>query len=259
MHPKIFGPNTFTYFLALAAVVGTTVHLVLVRRAQLPVRRILLLNATVCLAMLIGARVFSMLLDPDPWSSRLLTGRFRYPGALIGLGLSLPLLNWMSRGIPLRHWFDLLVPGAAFSLAIIRVDCLLAGCCAGGVSHLPWAIHFPAGSKPWYAQVTEGLISITAASTLPVHPLQLYFLFTAVGVGALALWWLPRRAYDGQVALLFLAVHELAKFGLEFLREPRILQLQLVSLAIGVAASIALLAIHLRARRTLRLGRLEAA
>jgi phosphatidylglycerol:prolipoprotein diacylglycerol transferase len=181
----------------------------------------------------------------------------RYPGALIALAIALPLVGpWLGRGIPLRLWGDLLVPGAGFALVMIRIDCFLAGCCAGRITQLPWGVSFPAGSKPWYTQVLAGLISTGTPEALPIHPLQLYFLLLALGVGLLALWWLPRKAYDGQVVLLFLAVHELGKFALEFLREPPLPQVQIASGAIGLAAAVALVAIHLRGRE---LSRLEAA
>lgn len=254
MHPQIFGPHTFAIFLTLTIAIGTLVHVHLVRRAGLLIARILTLYAALGAAMLVGARAFSILFDADPSSSRWLVGRMRYPGALLAAGIALPLLGpWLGRGVPLRLWGDLLVPSAGFALATLRIDCFLAGCCAGHPTQLPWAVRFPAGSNPWYTQVLAGLIPTSAPHALPAHPLQIYFLLLALAVGALALWWLPRKSYDGQVLLLFLAVHELGKSALEFLRDPPLPQLQIVSLVIGLAASAALVAIHLRSRSPARL------
>jgi phosphatidylglycerol:prolipoprotein diacylglycerol transferase len=255
MHPRIFGLLTFPIFLSLAVAVGTAVHLWLAKRAGLPVGRIVALYTAIGLAMFVGARAFSVLLEADPGAARWIGSRLRYPGALLALAVAIPIFGpSLGRGIPLRLWGDMLVPGAAFSLAILRVDCFLTGCCAGGVCHLPWAMSFPAGSKPWYAQVMDGAIPASAAWSLPIHPLQLYFLLLSLAVGVFALWWLPRRQYEGQLVLLFLALHELGKFALEFLREPPILQVQLASLAIGLSAAVALVAIHLRGRAPARLG-----
>lgn len=240
MHPAIFGAATFPIFLAVAIAVGTAVHLWLVRRTNLPVARILGLYAGAAACMFVGAWIFGAWIGSSP-SGSWLDSRLRYPGALLGLLAGLPVLaRWLARGIPLRLWGDLMVPGAAFALAILRVDCLLTGCCSGRVCNLPWAITFPSGSRPWYAQVALGLIPRDAAASLAVHPLQIYFLLLALSLGLLALWWLPRKAYDGQVVLLFLALHEGAKFGLEFLRDPPLPQIQAVSLAVSLAATLAL-------------------
>lgn len=257
MHPAIFGSATFPIFLAVAIAIGTAVHLGLVRRAGLPVVRVLTLYAGSAALMFAGAWLFSVWLDAHPSSSRVLSSRLRYPGALIALLIGLPLLGrWFGRGIPLRLWGDLMVPGAAFALAFLRIDCLLAGCCAGRVSHLPWAVSFPAASRPWYAHIASGLVPRDAAASLPVHPLQIYFLLLALLLGVLALWWLPRRSYDGQLVLLFLALHEGAKFLLEFLRDPPLPQLQVVSLGVSLAATLALVTIWVRGR--LLQARLEA-
>jgi phosphatidylglycerol:prolipoprotein diacylglycerol transferase len=253
MHPAIFGAATFPIFLAVAVTVGTAVHLWLVRGAGLPVARILGLYAGAALTMFVGAWLFGAWIASGP-SPRWLTNRLRYPGALLGLLAGMPVLaRWLGRGIPLRLWGDLMVPGAAFALAILRIDCLLAGCCSGRVCNLPWAIQFPPGSRPWYAHAALGLIPRDAGASLSVHPLQIYFLLLALSLGLLALWWLPRKAYDGQVLLLFLALHEGAKFLLEFLRDPPLPQLQTVSLAVSLTATLALAAIWARGRAHARL------
>jgi phosphatidylglycerol:prolipoprotein diacylglycerol transferase len=68
---------------------------------------------------------------------------------------------------------DLASPWIALGLALTRIGCFLNGCCYGKVSHLPWAVRFPPGSAVHQAQVDAGKIAATA-STLPVHPTQLY-------------------------------------------------------------------------------------
>jgi phosphatidylglycerol:prolipoprotein diacylglycerol transferase len=254
MIPGIFGPATFPIFLMLAIALGTGLHIALVRRAGLPVVRILSLYAAVALLLALGAGLFGALVDPDPAASGRITNRLRYPGALLALGVGMPLIaRALGRGIPLRRWGDLMVPGAAFAIAFLRIDCFLAGCCLGRVSEVRWAVRFPAGSRPWYEQVAAGLIARDASASLPLHPLQLYFLGLSLLAGLLALWWLPRRAYDGQVVLLFLTFHEGGKFLLEFLRAPAVPEVQLVSFAVSASATLALGAIWLRGRLGTRL------
>ena len=80
MHPRIFGLLTFPIFLTLAVAVGTAVHLRLAKRAGLPVLGIVALYVAMGVAMLVGARVFSVLLEADPSASRWIGSKLRYPG-----------------------------------------------------------------------------------------------------------------------------------------------------------------------------------
>jgi len=197
--------------------------------------------------MLAGAWLFGVAFETS--SIRWLGSRPRYPGALLALAIGLPILGRsLGRGIPLRLWGDLMVPGAAFAISFLRIDCLLAGCCAGSTSQLPWAMTFPAGSRPWYEQLQAGVLSPGAVASLPVHPLQIYFLLLSLALGLFALWWLPRKSYDGQVVLFFLALHEGGKFLLEFLRYPPLPAIQIASLAVSLTATLALVAIWARGR-----------
>src|SRR5574340_151815 len=121
--------------------------------------------------------------------------------------------------------------------------------CFGVPARLPWAVRFPAGSHPWADEVAKGLIPPNALASLPVHPLQLYFLLLAFLVGAFLLWLQPRKQFDGQVVLLYLALHEPGKFLLEFLRAQPAPHVQLLSLAFAVIAWSVLLGRRVLAAR----------
>ena len=110
---------------------------------------------------------------------------------------------------------------------------------------------FRAGSPVWLRQVLEGRIPESALHSLPVHPLQLYFLLLAFAVGLFLLWLLPRRQYEGQVLLAYLALHETGKALLESLRVPYLPALQTTSLVLGLGALLALFAIPGWRRRAL--------
>jgi phosphatidylglycerol:prolipoprotein diacylglycerol transferase len=98
-------------------------------------------------------------------------------------------------------------------------------------------VAFPAHSIPWDTQVTAGLIRADAPVSLPVHPLQLYFLVCSLALGLALLWFGRRRAYVGEVLLAYLVIDNLAKFVLELLRDPAIPHLRQMSLAICVMAT----------------------
>ena len=87
-------------------------------------------------------------------------------------------------------------------------------------------------------------------------PLHLLFLAASLTVGLLLLWLDGRRRYDGQIALYYLVLHDGAKGLLESLREPYVMQLQLVSLA---GAALGLLGLWYMARRLRRMAARPAA
>ena len=62
------------------------------------------------------------------------------------------------------------------------------------------------------------------------------------------MWFDTRRSFDGQIALLYLVLHDGAKGLLESFREPYVAQLQATSLLISAAGLITLIII-MRMRR----------
>ena len=255
MYPLLFGAVP-VYGLAVAAAiaVGTAIAAWCMRRLGVATesRRIVVVVLVAAgLIGLAGAKANSLIergtVHGLAWE---LQHGYRYPGAILALLVALPLLARARRlGAPLLDIGDAAATAAGFSMGIVRLGCFLAGCCHGPVSALAWAVAFPAGSPAWNAQLAGGLVLPDAAAALPVHPLQLYFALWSLALGALLLWWAPRRAYPGQVLLVWVALDNLAKAALETLREPPAPHLQWLSLAIGVAAitSIALLAERRRA------------
>jgi phosphatidylglycerol:prolipoprotein diacylglycerol transferase len=58
--------------------------------------------------------------------------------------------------LPFLALADLIAPSLLVGLALGRIGCLLNGCCYGGASDLPWAVHFPRNSPPYLDQVANG-------------------------------------------------------------------------------------------------------
>lgn len=100
-----------------------------------------------------------------------------------------------------------------------RIGCLLAGCCFGTPTHSGLGLSFPGGSPASEAQYKLGLLSSSSEASLPVHPTQIYESGAAFAIAAaLALGLMPRKRYDGQVFLAFVAAYAAARFILEFWR-----------------------------------------
>lgn len=104
-------------------------------------------------------------------------------------------------------------------LAFGRMGCLLAGCCFGAESNLPWALSFPPNSPASEAQFKLKTIASQHLWSLPVHPTQIYESAASLAIAAFCLLWVhPRKRYDGQVFVAFVALYAIARFLLEILR-----------------------------------------
>jgi prolipoprotein diacylglyceryltransferase len=177
------------------------------------------------LGAVVGARAYHLLaVDGQVSAHALLTGLtrpgHRHPGAVLGLLAATP-LAWalLPRSVRIGSIADTAAFAYACAMPFWRIGCTIAGCCFGVRTDLPWGWEYPLGSAPWYHHVNRGWVVSWSDVSVTVHPLPLYFALLAV-MTALALAWLrPRRQYPGQLALVFLVLHEGPKAFLETLRE----------------------------------------
>jgi phosphatidylglycerol:prolipoprotein diacylglycerol transferase len=113
------------------------------------------------------------------------------------------------------------IVGAVLPLGIFfgRLGCFFGGCCFGLPTDSRLGLVFPAGSAASYEQFEAGLLADKNLPSLPVHPTQLYESIGCLAIAAFLLLWLhPRKRWDGQVLLAFLALYAVLRFGLEYLR-----------------------------------------
>lgn len=123
-------------------------------------------------------------------------------GGLVG-GLLAVTLLLKKRGEPWLTIADAAAPLVMLGYAIGRIGCFLVGDDYGVASSLPWGMAFPKGTPP---------------TDIPVHPTQLY----ETGLGLIlfgVLWRLRTRLKpDGMVFFLYLILHGLERFFIEFIR-----------------------------------------
>ena len=120
------------------------------------------------------------------------------------------------------HWQmwdfpDAVAPALLLGDAVVRIGCFLHGCCYGKVCDLPWAVTFGPSDPAYHTQLGQGLIDRFAASSLPVHPTQLYEALFAAGLALLLInrgSRLPRHFSF----LLAMALYAVFRFFLEFVR-----------------------------------------
>jgi phosphatidylglycerol:prolipoprotein diacylglycerol transferase len=135
------------------------------------------------------------------------------------------------------------MPALGCAIFFFRLGCFLNGCCFSWDTHCPIAISFPPGSRVFEWQSMNGLIPRSAVSSLPVHPLQLYYASLGLLLAVMAMRWRRARRFDGEVWLRFYALYCSGTFALELMQTPGLhLNLMLSGLGMLVLVPAAFLA-----------------
>lgn len=144
-------------------------------------------------------------------------GGMSFHGGLIGIAVAFGLFARRHSIQPLKL-MDLLGVVAPVGLFLGRLANFVNGELYGRVTHAPWGMVFPRGGP------------------VPRHPSQLYEAGLEGLVLGLFLWFFATRtralAYPGRLGGVFIAGYGLARFTVEFFREPDV---QLGILALGLS------------------------
>ncbi len=173
-------------------------------------------------------------------------GGLTYYGGFIGASLAAIVLLKRDK-FPFWKAADMAGFCVPVGLAFGRMGCLLAGCCFGAESSLPWALSFPPQSPASEAQWKAHTLQNPAAWSNPVHPTQIYEAAASLAIAAFCLYYVhPRKRYDGQVFAAFLVLYAVARAGLEILRRDDRGGISILSTSqiVGVLCVIAAVVIH---------------
>ena len=232
MFPKLFdlGPvGVYTYGLLLAAayLVALQVGMVRARARGLDADRIMDLGIYCIISALVGAKLLLIVVDFDHYRedpAHLLTivrsGGVFYGGFILAVVVAF----WFMRRhkLPLWQTCDAFAPGIVLAQAVGRIGCLMAGCCYGRPTGLPWGITF-----------TDTLAATNSGTPLGValHPTQLYESVAALVILAILLLnERRRRQFAGRTFWSYLLLYPVARFVIEFYRgDPRGTVLDFVS------------------------------
>ena len=147
------------------------------------------------------------------------TGHF---GVLLLGALCVAAVRRLTRADAAATWDAWAVP-LCLAIAWGRLACFTAGCCFGTPAELPWSVCYPGAGSPgespaFRSHLAAGWVDAATATSLSVHPTQLYLALWAAATG-LFLWALSRRAgWRGALFPLFLLLHCSGRFLLEHLR-----------------------------------------
>jgi phosphatidylglycerol:prolipoprotein diacylglycerol transferase len=137
------------------------------------------------------------------------------------MGLALPIVCNLFK-LPTLRFADAMMPAVGIAVILVRLGCFMNGCCYGVVTHGPFGVHFPMGSKAYEMQLLTREIAWPADHTLPVHPLQLYYATAGLMLYVLARRWQATKQFDGEVWAKSYAYFYGTTFLLEFLRSPTV-------------------------------------
>ena len=145
-------------------------------------------------------------------------GGLTYYGGLIAASIfGVWFLN--REGVPVYRGMDIAAISISLGLVFGRLGCFLGGCCFGVDTEHRFGVSFPAFSAASESQWRAGLLDAPYLPSLPVHPTQLYEAFGCLAITGFLLFWLrPRKRFDGQLMLAFIALYAILRFVLEYWR-----------------------------------------
>lgn len=220
MHPTLveIGPVTvYSYglLLALAYLAGLQLAIWRARDRGLDTARVLDLGIYVIVSALVGAKLLLVAVDfdyfwrnPAELFSLVRSGGVFYGGLILAVAVAF----WYMRRhtMPLWPTCDAFAPGIALGHVIGRLGCLMAGCCYGKPTHLPWGITF-----------TDAFAGRELGTPLgvPLHPTQLYEAGAELIIlGFLLAFERRGRPFPGRTFWGYLLLYGISRFAIEFFR-----------------------------------------
>ena len=224
MYPELFklGPITvYTYGVLLAAayLLGLKLAMTRAKTRGLDPNRTLDLGIAIIISALVGAKLLLLLVDFDRFRqnpaelfSIVRSGGVFYGGLIAAVAVAF----WYMRRhrMPLWTTCDVFAPGIALGHAVGRLGCLMAGCCYGRITSVPWAITF-----------TNPIAHDNVGTPLnePLHPTQLYESAAEALILVLLLWTEKKgRRFEGRTFWSYMVLYGISRFVIEFFRgDPR--------------------------------------
>jgi phosphatidylglycerol---prolipoprotein diacylglyceryl transferase len=137
-------------------------------------------------------------------------------GAFIGGALALAVTAHFKK-MPILKTLDATMGTVPLGFGIGKIGCFLAGCCYGMRS--PSGLSFQPGSLCYVTQRSAGQLPHGAATSLPVHPVQLYDMIYGFALFALLVLLQRRSARPGEVYAASAVGYSAYRFFIEFLRD----------------------------------------
>lgn len=216
------GGQYFSLFYTIAFLFVIGFFIIAGFRSKYPKLLWLLITFSGVFFFILGNKLFAC--TPDEWLQ--IFTKFQFPettgktilggiiGLIFGIFLATKLLNFR------KPVFDKLAIALPIAMAIQRVGCLLAGCCFGTPTDMPWAIKYGAGFMAYKTHLHDGHIHLNDHLSLAVHPTQLYQIIGCLMIAFIV--WRMRRYWkaSGNLFLFSVVLYTCFRFFIEFLYDP---------------------------------------
>jgi phosphatidylglycerol:prolipoprotein diacylglycerol transferase len=220
MHPILFEIGTWPVYsygvlLALAYLAGLQLAVVRARRHGLDAARVMDLGIYLIIAALVGAKLALVVVDFDYFRTRpgellslVRAGGVFYGGLIMAVVVGL----WLVRRYRLPVWgtADMYAPGIALGHVVGRFGCLLAGCCYGRPTDVPWGVVF-----------TSPVANANVGTPLGIalHPTQLYDAGAELLILVVLLVTERRgRTFSGRTFWLYMLLYAISRYIVEIYR-----------------------------------------
>ena len=179
----------------------------------------------VFLTSLLGARVFFLLTNLSYFYAHPLEifqmnkgGLIQWGGILAGIGAGALFVK--IKKLSFTKYSDAVALGLPLGFGISRIGCLMAGCCYGRPTSMPWSIVF---NNPH---------SLAHPLGVPLHPVQIYSSIGEFLIFGFLL--LRRKKFDGELFLIYLILESFFRLVLDFFRVQINFSHTLLLLGVGV-------------------------
>jgi phosphatidylglycerol:prolipoprotein diacylglycerol transferase len=220
MHPILFEFGNWPVYsygvlLAVAYLAALQLAVVRARRIGLDGSRVMDLGIYLIISALVGAKLMLVLVDfnyflaqPAELLSLVRAGGVFYGGLIAAVGVALVLVR--RYGLPMWTTADLFAPGIALGHVIGRFGCLLAGCCYGRPTDMPWGLTF---TDP------VAFSNVGTPLGVPLHPTQLYDAGAELLIMVLLLLTEKKgRVFAGRTFWFYILLYGVSRFIIEFYR-----------------------------------------
>lgn len=212
------GPYELFLFLAIAtALIGCFIF---ATKKGFNAKKIALILFTMLASAVIGARVLNALVNIQSYSQNpaklfaFSTEGFSLYGGILMAVISGYIACRMLKINPFKLG-DTFIPFLGTSIALMRVGCFCNGCCFGQITNLPWGVKFPLLSPAHLHQISA---NGNFMEVEPVHPTQLYEMFAAITLAAIATILLKKKLPEGTATIFFLTGFSLFRLLNSYLR-----------------------------------------
>jgi phosphatidylglycerol:prolipoprotein diacylglycerol transferase len=203
MYPELFRIGDFPItsygiWLALGMLFALFAAARLAAQSGIPKDRVYDLGMWTLVGGLVGSKLLMIIVEPHTniFSLDFLRSGGVVYGGIIGGFLTVALLVRYYK-LPFWRTADAFAPAVALGQAFGRQGCFAAGCCFGKPTTAAWGVHFTDAGHEYTGVPVVG----------PV----------------VALYWLhKRKAFDGQILIIYAAFYSIFRFVIEFIRDdPR--------------------------------------